>query len=477
MSIEFRMSDLSRFSNAKFGNENTVVNIDGEGLKSNGTLGSKLSRAFLIRSRGTRTQNNAVRTELLASLARAFGLTSEITSEGGKVKFSPRFMDELERIIGRDVLKREDFKIAADGSVTSGRPLTQRRITAILSQAALYDSPTGTEFDVAGYRRKFDAMKSELRLGDYLVGGNIECAKGFLTIISKSLDFLEKLGKKEFIRVNNEFGDELLFAGNDTNARNEVLDTYEGTRFEYYDDTVGKGKYVPYTDSLTFGRGKPGEQKGISQYLDQRLNGGTAGGSVVFHSGRANWKYDKATDASPINKYYLSIIKSLVSKTIDAYFESKRNGILDKFCDFIANPGACMEDKNVNLIEFIDANFAYEKLSEDDAYRYELIADGTQTDVMIKNKIEQVMKRKEFQNSEFCTWKNVGAALKESLVGTMSVIVKLRRDEHNKPANDKGELVFEEVKDENGKQVIRKLTAEDIEEIGKAYYDWLYGAE
>lgn len=33
-------------------------------------------------------------------------------------------MTKLESILGRDVLKSGDFKIGADGSVTSGKPLT-----------------------------------------------------------------------------------------------------------------------------------------------------------------------------------------------------------------------------------------------------------------------------------------------------------------------------------------------------------------
>ena len=179
-----------------------------------------------------------------------------------------------------------------------------------------------------------------------------------------------------------------------------------------------------------------------------------------------------------INKYYLSIIKSLVSKTIDAYFESKRNGSVDKYCDLLASPGACMEDKNDHMIEFFDENFAYEKLSEDERYRIELIADGMQTDVMIKNKIQQLMEHAEFKDLNNCTWKNVGAALKEALVGSESIIMKLRRDGQNNPVkDDRGELVFDEVTDEKGKQVVRKLTAEDIEEIGKPYYVMLYGED
>ena len=478
MSVKFNMSELSRFSIPGFGNENTVVNLDGDGLKSGGTLGSKLARAFLIRFSGTRTRNNAVRTELLASLGRAFGLTPESSPDNGKVRFPPKFMDELERLIGRDVLKREDFKIAADGSVTSGRPLTQRRITAILSKAALYDSPAGAEFDAAGYRRKLGIMRSEIRLEDHLQGNNVAKASAFLTIIDKGLNFLENLGKKDFIRIKYAFDAALDDADRDEAARKEVLDSYEGTRFEYYDDTVGKGEYVPYTDSPTYGTDKPGEPKGISQFLNERLNGGGDGGSIVFHLERSGWKHDRATDAKAINKYYLSIIKSLVSKTIDAYFESKRNGSVDKYCDLLASPGACMEDKNDHMIEFFDENFAYEKLSEDERYRIELIADGMQTDVMIKNKIQQLMEHAEFKDLNNCTWKNVGAALKEALVGSESIIVKLRRDGQNNPVkDDRGELVFDEVTDEKGKQVVRKLTAEDIEEIGKPYYVMLYGED
>ena len=130
MAIQFDTSKATMFRNVNFGNENAIANLDGKGgLKANGqyTLFGKFSRTDVQRA-----DNNAVRTALLKSLGEAFGL-SGMTAEGGVVRFSKGFMDRLEQILGRKVLKRGDFDIGADGIVKSGKPLTQRRITAIVT--------------------------------------------------------------------------------------------------------------------------------------------------------------------------------------------------------------------------------------------------------------------------------------------------------------------------------------------------------
>ncbi len=45
------------------------------------------------------------------------------------------FMTRLEQMIGVDVFKRGDFGVAgANGEVTSSKPLTERRISAILER-------------------------------------------------------------------------------------------------------------------------------------------------------------------------------------------------------------------------------------------------------------------------------------------------------------------------------------------------------
>ena len=130
MTIQFDASKATMFRNVDFGNENAIANLDGkDGVKANGrfTLFGKFSRTD-----EQRADNNAVRTALLKALGQAFGL-SGMTTEGGTVKFSRDFMGRLEQILGSKVFKRGDFEVGADGVVKSGKPLTQRRITALFA--------------------------------------------------------------------------------------------------------------------------------------------------------------------------------------------------------------------------------------------------------------------------------------------------------------------------------------------------------
>ena len=82
-----------------------------------------------------------------------------MTEKGGKTRFSADFMAKLERILGRDVFKAADFKLNRDGSVSSGKPLTQRRIQAIVEKAGIY---ANTGFSVGAYRQKLESIKKDL---------------------------------------------------------------------------------------------------------------------------------------------------------------------------------------------------------------------------------------------------------------------------------------------------------------------------
>ena len=133
MAIRFNSDALSRFSNVNFGAEDAIANLDGKNsLVQNNTRGLGLLAKF--RSDETKGNNNAVRTELLKALGRAFYLDG-IHEDGGKTTFSADFMDRLETLLGPETFKRDDFGINADGEVKSGRPLTQRRIQAVRSAA------------------------------------------------------------------------------------------------------------------------------------------------------------------------------------------------------------------------------------------------------------------------------------------------------------------------------------------------------
>ena len=131
MAIQFNPNALNAFSHVDFGDDDAIANLgDGNRLVQKDKLGSFLWKPF--RSGSTEKRNNAVRTELLKALGRAFDLAG-VSEKDGRTTFSADFMDRLEEILG-PAFRRDDFGLK-NGEVKSGKPLTQRRITAIVNAA------------------------------------------------------------------------------------------------------------------------------------------------------------------------------------------------------------------------------------------------------------------------------------------------------------------------------------------------------
>ena len=135
MAIQFNADALSAFSNVNFGQADAIANLGEDNtLVQNGNRG--LGVFAKIRFKSTEANNNAVRTELLKALGRAFSLNG-VGEHGGKTTFTREFMNGLEEILG-PAFKRSDFGLDADGAVASGKPLTQRRIQAVCNAATDY---------------------------------------------------------------------------------------------------------------------------------------------------------------------------------------------------------------------------------------------------------------------------------------------------------------------------------------------------
>ena len=98
------------------------------------------------------------RTELLCSLGNAFGLNGMGQNKDGVTTFSKSFMDKLQKLLG-DEFKRNDFGISDDGTVTSGKPLTQRRVSAIVKQAILASKGS---YDYETYKAKLDYVQGQI---------------------------------------------------------------------------------------------------------------------------------------------------------------------------------------------------------------------------------------------------------------------------------------------------------------------------
>lgn len=155
--------------------------------------GEQADGAKRLSGRPTQTrasaENNEARTELLKNLGKQLGL-SGVTEHDGKVSFSADFMDKLELLIGKDVLKRESFGIDAEaGVVNSGKPLKERHLQAILDKANLYTD----EFATSGiYREKLALIKAGLS-GEH--AALIDKAIAEFVNAEKCLEFLKNLGK------------------------------------------------------------------------------------------------------------------------------------------------------------------------------------------------------------------------------------------------------------------------------------------
>ncbi|MCR5839565.1 MAG: hypothetical protein K6G94_08015, partial [Kiritimatiellae bacterium] len=133
MPIEFNSAALDLFRTANFDNANTITSLGDKKIVARGTWARSIR--ILGRTELERTANNQVREELLRCLGKAFNIDGITENDDGTVEFTRGFMDRLSALLGRD-LKAGDFGIPdAGGRVKSGKPLTQRRITAILNRA------------------------------------------------------------------------------------------------------------------------------------------------------------------------------------------------------------------------------------------------------------------------------------------------------------------------------------------------------
>ena len=182
-------SALSKFQNLNFGNDDSIAHLSGDEneITSSGTH-HKLGNVF--RDDDDKAENNRIRTELLKSLGQALGL-SGVSEKDGVVTFSSDFMDKLEELLGKDVLHRDSFGIDGElGTVTSGKPLTQRRLTAIIDKTKLY---TEADDNQGFYRQKLDIIRGELDAKVKAIKlESINQAIEEFAIVEKCIDFLDK---------------------------------------------------------------------------------------------------------------------------------------------------------------------------------------------------------------------------------------------------------------------------------------------
>ena len=474
---EFNVNALGAFKDVDFGNADAIANLkQGGGVEQNGKLGSFFCKMF--RSSATEANNNAVRTELLRALGQGFGIEG-MTEKAGKTRFSAEFMAKLERILGRDVFKAADFKLDRDGSVASGKPLTQRRIQAIVEKAGIY---VNTGFSVGAYRQKLESIKQDLGIAG-LSGAQLDelnknentprMTKLFIHV-AKSLDFLEglELGKPV---LDKETG-KLHHYTYSQNEDKSFIRLHPSLAFQ-----IELGADVSKWTDIRFQFRMPGSKEGDYQPLNGNLGDFEHGfnhrlflalGGEVVHTERAHFD-SSGTDIEPLKKYIAQTIQLFAQKMVDVYLECKAEGKMDAFRAHCQEPGACMEEKGLQLTKFEEEHLAPPAqegtgLTKAEAAELERIANQAVGDNAPPDKSEDLLYGvidalnqgdKKLNASE--NWADFSAAAKEKLVGkTAKIVVPFKNEETG----------FYEFKPlvVDGKEVVRPLTAEDVDTIGKA---------
>ena len=410
---------LNTFKNANLGNDNAIAKIDENKTLSSDSTFSKLKIFRFLRSSSTQTSNNQVRTELLKSLGKAFGLEQGIgTGPKGEVTFSKDFMDKLEAILGPS-FKRSDFGVPAEGgAVKSGKPLTQRRISQIMTQAVAYENK---DFSIGEYKNKLAVIMKALGMPDVTKMTRHEIYEKFghnpvqshFANVQLSLDYLEK--ELELALINDETMMAEYVQALEENVEQEQLDAFLRLpgRFKMKDPQTGN--YVNYSHDFRNGFNE--------KILRPRLGG------ELLHTERSGFNHQNSESIEPLQKYIGNTLKSFVKNSIDTYLDCKRLGKMEVYNSHVANNlGACMEDKVVNYIEFRQQNLDEGVVDVQLENHLNNIVAGNEAQTQ-KQSIEAELELLMTQNPDGDWEHDYAPALKEKLVGKYSTVIVAKENE------------------------------------------------
>ncbi len=322
----------------KTGDGNAIAKLNGDRLVQSGTFSSKNIFRWM-RLSSTRAANNQVRTAFLRSLGEAFGIEGATVGSDGRTRFSKEFMDRLEEIFGAD-FKRDDFGIDENGVVTSGKPLTERRISAIVTRALVVGK---TPFDIAAYRAKVAEMGRMGRTAG-LSDENLGKLGRQIYRMNRALDFLEAGGVDAFLEENLYYVDE----DEEAHGNYYVLSTSEQDRDVPYFLKKGDER-IPLRSRTQLGMAI------FEKYSD------TSRGGVLLHV--ENLKVtlkNRAFEGSDERVSFLDAVRSYVNDALQAYIKLAT----DMFFDTIGTPlfptlvektfscTACIEGQTSELILF-----------------------------------------------------------------------------------------------------------------------------
>ena len=472
MAIQFDSKALDAFRGAQFAKGRSIANFSkNDGITSSGTYKGTLGAMF--RGKAAESSNNVARTELLKALAKSFGIYREIDNGFGRVTFTEEFMDKLSDLLG-SAFKREDFKIDPDtGRVTSGKPLTARRIKAIVAQA---DRHLGKGFNVNEYIFRMEEIKEDAKingLDDAAVQNAMMNNSKLRTFYKadKCLQFLKNdLFMPKQVRNPKTGAVKTVYGPDESETDNSIIRNnpkYQDLKrrgkstkgvppFQFRDPATGK--YQPLTDLAEFNR----------TVLSPKL------GDSLVHTERAEFDITTDDDIEPVKKYIHDTLRFFATKFVDVYLDDKAHNRLREFNEqYLTEPGVCLEDKGKSLMKYESrhaGNAGGAQMSKAEIAELERIADepvgpkgkaqGAETLIYKEiNFLQEGDNAAKYQESE--DWKDFAGPIKAKLVGKRAQIVEPVKKPNSNAYEFKPVL-------EDGVPVVRPLTEKDINTIGPA---------
>ncbi|MBQ8707240.1 MAG: hypothetical protein IJ523_04045 [Succinivibrionaceae bacterium] len=461
MAIDFNANALQRFTELSQENKDLAVNVN----KETSSLSTTRNGLSVFRGKASKIANNEARTELLKSLGSAFGL-SGMEEKNGKVTFSREFMQKLQKLIG-PAFKMSDFGVpAAGGAVSSGKPLTARRVSEIMDKVKVF-AGSNKEFNAAEYEQKLANAKKEMgfdKLEAIKDGKALKKAEDKLSrpqkdvfekfqFYSKCLDFIKNIDT--IFRPTPEFDAELLLR--DDSQADEEIDIPE--KFQFLDPETGAYKTVRSSAE-------------VSEMVMKRCGG-------LLHLENCSFDFGEATNLKDFEKmknYIRDHLIMLTKGAVDNYYNAQIHGKMDEYVKHFRAPGACVEAQVTKFIEFNQKHFPAREEHMDKAEAAELVRIAkTGEDVPLHEcifaELESLAANEKY--ADFESWEEYAPIVKEHLLGTRHPVTEVVDDNGKAKLGGDNKPVVNEVT-ENGKPVVRPLTAEDIDRNGKLLYNAVF---
>ena len=320
----------------------------------------------------------------------------------------------LESLLGRDVLKTADFKLNADGSVSSGKPLTQRRIQAIVNKAL---TTSRGEYDIGIYKAKLGAIRADIaalparRAYDKAgATAHFEAVEKLMTFVDKEIDGL----------IDDYYAYDKTAPQSETNYPYVMVSKLDG---QYEEKPLTSLSMV--TDYVS---------KATGQLFHLQEN-------IISGPGLGAHLEDLTDPPKQIKAYLKRAMMEFIMTSIDTWLDAKSAGKTDAYLSTLTGSWPCIEGKTSGITEF-----RLKHLPVGDAGPVATHNNDQPLNQCIGREITALTDK----GVKFESWKDVAAEVKKNLVGTIRPI--------DVPVAKGDSWKFEPLLDEKGKPVVRAIT-------------------